>query len=51
MACGASRSRRRESRRDVIRNVAAERGGALKCRLVAPVTIRRTQCVVVAHVA
>jgi len=51
MACGASRSRRRKSRRDVIGNVSAERGGALKCRLVTPVAIRGTQRVVVVHMA
>jgi hypothetical protein len=47
----AGRSRDREPCRHVIWHVTAKRRGALECRLVAPVTIRRTEGVVVVHMA
>ena len=51
MAGGAGRRRRRESSRDVIRNVAANRRGALESRRVAAVAIGGIQRVIVAHMA
>ncbi len=51
VARGTLRPRRRKSRRHVIRHRTADRRGALKRRGMAPVTIRRIQRVVVAHVA
>jgi hypothetical protein len=51
VACRTRRCDRRKSGRDVVRNRAADRGGAEKCRLVAAVTIRRIERVVVAHMA
>jgi len=47
----AGRSRSRESCRDVVRNVPANRCGALEGRLVAAITIRRIEAVVVADMA
>lgn len=51
MARRASGSRRRETRRDVIRNIPANRRRALECGLVATVTIRRIQRVIVIDMA
>ncbi len=47
----AGRSRSREPCRDVVRYVPAKCSGALECRLVASITIRRTEGVVVVHMA
>ena len=47
----ASRSRRRESRRDVVRHRPANRRGAHEGGLVATITIRRTEGVVVVDMA
>jgi hypothetical protein len=52
--CVAARARRRscrESGRDVNRYRASNRCGAKECRLVAPITIRRTERVVVVYMA
>jgi hypothetical protein len=51
MAGGALRRCRGEAGRDVIRDVPAHRGGAQEGRLVAAITIRRFEGVVVAHMA
>lgn len=51
VASCAGRSRRREPGGDVIRHCSAYRCGADKSRLVAPITIRRIERVVVAHMA
>ena len=47
----AGRGSRRETSRDVVRNAAANRRGALECRGVATVAIRGIQRVVVAYMA
>jgi hypothetical protein len=51
VASGAGGCRRRESSCHVVRNIAANRGGALKSSGMASVTICRTQRVVIADVA
>ena len=51
VASCAGRSRRRKPGGDVIGNRAADRRGAEECRLVAAVTIRGIERVVVAHMA
>src|ERR1039458_10854376 len=51
MASGAGRSRGWGSRSDGVRDRPANRRGAHKGRLVAPVTIRRSQAVVVINMA
>ena len=51
VAGGASRCCGRESSRDVIRNISANRCGALEYRRVASIAIRRVQRVVVVYVA
>jgi hypothetical protein len=51
MASCAGGSRRGEPGSDVVGNVAANRCCALEGRRVAPVTVGRIQCVVIADVA
>ena len=51
VAGGAGRSRGRESGRNVVRNVPANRRRALERRRVAPVAVRRIQRVVVVDMA
>ncbi len=51
MARRASRSRHWKSSGDVIRNVSAKRGGALEGGLVTAIAVRRTEGVIVIHVA
>jgi hypothetical protein len=51
VARGTLRRRSREPSRDVVRDAPAKCRGALESRLMAPITIRRTEGVVVAHMA
>jgi hypothetical protein len=51
VARGTLRRRGREPGRDVVRYVPANCRGALEIRLVAPITVRRIECVVVAQMA
>ena len=47
----AGRGSRRETSRDVVRNVTTNRCGALECCRVASITVRRIQRVIVVHMA